>query len=59
MQLAVLISAAFSMYNRMVDGLRARTPADTDAYRARAAEIAADGYSGPPPRASGDAARQG
>ena len=46
-QLAVLISAGFSMYNRMVDGLRARTPADTDAYRARAAEIAADGYSAP------------
>lgn len=56
-QLAVLISAGFSMYNRMVDGLRARTPADTDAYRARAAEIAADGYSAPPPSADGDAAR--
>ena len=56
-QLAVLISAAFSMYNRMVDGLRARTPADTDAYRARAEQIAAAGYSAPPPSADGDAAR--
>jgi uncharacterized peroxidase-related enzyme len=46
-QLAVLIAAAFSMYNRMVDGLRARTPADTDAYRSRAAEIAAHGYGAP------------
>lgn len=44
-QLAVLISAAFSMYNRMVDGLRARTPASIDAYRGRAAEIAIRGYS--------------
>ena len=47
-QLAVLIAAAFSMYNRMVDGLRAHTPARTDAYRERAAEIAEHGYSAPP-----------
>jgi uncharacterized peroxidase-related enzyme len=47
-QLAVLIAAAFSMYNRMVDGLRARTPAAVEAYRARAGEIAEHGYSGPP-----------
>ena len=47
-QLAVLIAAGFSMYNRMVDGLRARTPASTDMYHQRAAEIAANGYSGPP-----------
>jgi len=47
-QLAVLIAAAFSMYNRMVDGLRARTPASTDAYHARAEEIAQRGYSAPP-----------
>jgi uncharacterized peroxidase-related enzyme len=45
-QLAVLIAAAFSMYNRMVDGLRARTPGSTEAYRARAVEIAETGYSG-------------
>ncbi len=44
-QLAVLIAAAFSMYNRMVEGFRARTPNNTDAYRARAVEIASHGYS--------------
>jgi len=44
-QLAVLIASAFCMYNRMVDGLRARTPASAEAYRARAAEIAEHGYS--------------
>ena len=46
-QLAVLIAAAFSMYNRLVDGLRARTPADVGVYRPRAAEIAERGYSAP------------
>ena len=44
-QLAVLIASAFSMYNRMVEGFRARTMPSADAYRARAAEIAAHGYS--------------
>jgi uncharacterized peroxidase-related enzyme len=44
-QLAVLIASAFSMYNRMVEGFRARTLPSADAYRARAAEIAAHGYS--------------
>lgn len=44
-QLAVLIAAAFSMYNRMVEGFRARTPADAGAYRGRAQEIAEHGYS--------------
>lgn len=47
-QLAVLIAAGFSMYNRLVDGFRARTPADTNAYRDRAEDIAARGYSAPP-----------
>jgi AhpD family alkylhydroperoxidase len=47
-QLAVLIASAFSMYNRLVDGLRARTPANPEAYRGRAAEIAEHGYSAPP-----------
>jgi len=47
-QLAVLIAAAFSMYNRMVDGFRAKTPPSADAYRARAEEIAEHGYSGQP-----------
>ena len=44
-QLAVLIAAAFSMYNRMVEGFRARTLPTPDAYTARATEIAAHGYS--------------
>ncbi len=44
-QLAVLIAAAFSMYNRMVDGFRAPTPPTAEAYRSRAAEIAEHGYS--------------
>jgi uncharacterized peroxidase-related enzyme len=44
-QLAVLIAAAFSMYNRMVEGFRARTPPSAEAYRARASEIATHGYS--------------
>ena len=46
-QLAVLIAAAFSMYNRMVDGLRARTPPTAEAFRERAVMIADEGYSGP------------
>ena len=44
-QLAVLIAAAFSMYNRMVDGFRAPTPPTAEAYRSRAGEIAEHGYS--------------
>ena len=44
-QLAVLIAAAFSMYNRMVEGFRAKTPPTPEAYRPRAAEIAEHGYS--------------
>jgi uncharacterized peroxidase-related enzyme len=48
-QLAVLISSAFSMYNRMVDGFRAMTPPSPEAYRERAAEIAEHGYSAPAP----------
>jgi len=47
-QLAVLIAAAFSMYNRMVDGFRARTAPSVDAYRGRAKEIADGGYGIPP-----------
>jgi uncharacterized peroxidase-related enzyme len=47
-QLAVLIAAAFSMYNRMVEGFRARTAPTPEAYRERAAEIATSGYSGAP-----------
>ena len=44
-QLAVLIAAAFSMYNRLVEGFRARTAPTAEVYRARASEIAAHGYS--------------
>jgi uncharacterized peroxidase-related enzyme len=47
-QLAVLIAAAFSMYNRMVEGFRARTAPDPGVYRERGREIAAHGYSTPP-----------
>ncbi len=46
-QLTVLIASAFCMYNRMVDGLRARTPPSAEAYRDRAAQIAEHGYSDP------------
>lgn len=56
-QLAVLIAAAFSMYNRMVDGLRARTPPSETVYADRAGEIAEHGYSAqPPPRPPAESA---
>ncbi|HEU5202847.1 MAG TPA: carboxymuconolactone decarboxylase family protein [Candidatus Limnocylindrales bacterium] len=45
-QLAVLIAAAFSMYNRIVEGFRARTPPTAAVYRERAEQIADHGYSG-------------
>jgi uncharacterized peroxidase-related enzyme len=51
LQLSVLIAAAFSMYNRMVDGLRAKTPPSAEAHRDRAQQIAAHGYSSPNVRA--------
>lgn len=44
-QLAVLISAAFCMYNRVVDGFRAYTPSDPSVFDERAQQIAAYGYS--------------
>jgi uncharacterized peroxidase-related enzyme len=44
-QLAVLIAAAFCMYNRMVDGLRAKTPFEASVYAERALAIADHGYS--------------
>jgi uncharacterized peroxidase-related enzyme len=47
-QLAVCIAAAFSMYNRMVDGFRARTSPDVSVYRTRAEQIADFGYSARP-----------
>ena len=48
-QLAVLIASAFSMYNRLVDGLRAMTPPTTESYAEPARRIADHGYSRPPP----------
>ena len=48
-QLAILIASAFSMYNRMVDGLRAITAPSPEAYAANAAMIAEYGYSAAPP----------
>lgn len=47
-QLAVLIAAGFSMYNRLVDGFRAATPPVVEVYRERAGQIAEHGYSGSP-----------
>ncbi|MES0175378.1 carboxymuconolactone decarboxylase family protein [Mesorhizobium sp. M0006] len=44
-QLAVLIASAFCMYNRMVDGFRARTPSDPAVFQERAQQIAVFGYS--------------
>jgi uncharacterized peroxidase-related enzyme len=46
-QLAVLIASAFCMYNRIVDGFRAKTPSNVGAYDARAREIAEFGYADP------------
>ena len=41
---AVLIAAAFCMFNRYVDGLATWAPDDPDFYRQRAAMVAANGY---------------
>ena len=45
----VLIAAAFSMFNRYVDGLATWAPEDPVTYRASGAELARHGYleSGP------------
>ena len=40
----VLISAAFCMFNRYVDGLAANTPADLNSYPSRAKQICEKGY---------------
>jgi uncharacterized peroxidase-related enzyme len=52
-QLAVLIAAGFSMYNRIVDGFRARTAPVTDVYHERAGQIAEHGYTPPVAAARG------
>ncbi len=44
-QLTVVIASAFAMYNRLVEGFRARTPPSAEMYRERAGEIAEHGYS--------------
>jgi len=41
---AVLIAAAFSMFNRYVDGLATVTPTDPDAYDEMGKRMALDGY---------------
>ena len=46
-----VIASAFSMYNRLVDGFRARTAPSTEAYRARAAESPTTGTARRPQRA--------
>ena len=43
-QLAVLIAAAFSMYNRYVDGLRPHVPDDEGLYAVMGQRLASDGY---------------
>lgn len=40
----VLIAAAFSMYNRYVDGLATWAPQDPDLYRQQGARLAEEGY---------------
>ena len=40
----VLIAAAFSMYNRYVDGLATWAPEDPVAYRESGARLAREGY---------------
>lgn len=44
----VLIAAAFCMYNRYVDGLGTWAPKDEEGYKARAATVAQNGYTGIP-----------
>jgi uncharacterized peroxidase-related enzyme len=41
---AVLIAAAFCMYNRYVDGLATWAPPDLEAFRERAVRVARNGY---------------
>src|SRR5262249_55648188 len=47
---AVLIAAAFCMFNRYVDGLATWAPTDLDGYRQRAAYVARLGYSAAVPQ---------
>jgi hypothetical protein len=47
-----MIAALFCMYNRYVDGLGTRTPANPDFYQALAARITTRGYTMPEERYS-------
>ncbi len=49
---AVLIAAAFCMYNRYVDGLATWAPSDPEAFRERAQRVAANGYNQVPEEAA-------
>jgi uncharacterized peroxidase-related enzyme len=51
----VLIAAAFSMYNRYVDGLATVTPDDPAEYAATAKNIVANGYTAGPPESGAPA----
>ncbi len=48
---AVLIAAAFCMFNRYVDGLAAETPTDPELYAGVAQQIVRDGYTSTTPTA--------
>jgi uncharacterized peroxidase-related enzyme len=47
---AVLVAAAFCMFNRYVDGLAANTPTDPAIYEIIGRELADNGYRPPPPQ---------
>jgi uncharacterized peroxidase-related enzyme len=51
----VLIAAAFSMFNRYVDGLATWAPTDQDAYDALGRRVVEHGYAPPPSPAVGSA----
>jgi uncharacterized peroxidase-related enzyme len=53
----VLIAAAFSMFNRYVDGLGAVTPDDPGAYARMAERVVSQGYRSPPVEEPGRRAR--
>jgi uncharacterized peroxidase-related enzyme len=55
---AVLIAAAFCMFNRYVDGLATWAPSDPEGYRQRAAYVAKLGYSAVLPQVQAAAAEQ-
>jgi uncharacterized peroxidase-related enzyme len=55
---AVLIAAAFCMFNRYVDGLAAWTPQDAEGYRQRARHVAEHGYAAPLPTATAASRRE-